>query len=226
MALDARTLDALASCLEYPRPDAASLAREAASALASSEPGLAAALWALAVFLELCPPGEAEERYTALFDVNPVCTLHVGYHVFGDTYPRGELLAGLAAELRRAEVEANGDLPDFLPTLLRLLSRLGPEDARLLREAALLPGLEKMSRALAQSKDPWSRVVRALGEALAEEGDAVVEPRQCALADAGFGHRLRGGPGSHAGSDHATADPAREPSGSAATRGLRQCPLG
>lgn len=226
VAADARTLDALASCLEYPGPAAASLAREAAADLASSEPRLAAALWSLAVFLERGPAGEAEERYTTLFDVNPVCTLHVGYHVFGDTYPRGELLAGLAAELRRAEVPTNGDLPDFLPTLLRLLARLGPEDARLLREAVLLPGLRKMSAALTASRDPWSRVVSALGEALAEDGDVVAEPRRSTLADAGFGQRLCGGPGSRAGSDPATGDPTREPSGSAATRGPRQCSLG
>lgn len=178
MGLDRNTLDLLADCLEYPRPDTAVRARQAAAAAASFRPGLAGPLWGLAVFLERTPLGEQEERYTALFDMNPLCTLHVGYHLFGDTYPRGEFLAGLGAELRRAGVSTNGDLPDFLPTVLRLLDRLDdPEGRRALQEAALLPALGRMSAALGESKDSWSQVLRALPEALAEEGDAPEPPR-------------------------------------------------
>lgn len=177
MGLDRSTLDLLADCLEYPGPDTAARARQAAAGVASFHPGLASPLWGLAVFLERAPLGEPEERYTALFDMNPVCTLHVGYHLFGDTYPRGEFLAGLGAELRRAGVSTNGDLPDFLPTVLRLLDRLhDAEDRRALQEAALLPALDRMRAALAESKDSWSHVLRALPEALAEEGDAPEQP--------------------------------------------------
>lgn len=184
MAIDPSILDLLASCLEYPDPEAAARARAAASGLASTEPELQAALFGLAVFLERAEPGEAEERYTALFDMNPICTLHVGYHVFGDTYPRGEFLAALAAELRQAGVATSGELPDYLPTVLRLLGRLErDEDRRSLRELALVPALAQMGASLAQSKDPWSRLLRALPKALTEEGDTPVEPR--AVGDGG-----------------------------------------
>ena len=74
---------------------------------------MARALWDLAVRHETSPIGEVEERYTALFDLNPVCTLHIGYQVFGDTYPRGDLIANLGGELRKAGV-SRGELPDFL----------------------------------------------------------------------------------------------------------------
>lgn len=167
------TLDAVACCLEYPAPHTARQARLGATALASDHPLLSAALWNLAVYLERDVAHESEERYTALFDVSPVCTLHVGYHVFGDTYPRGEFLAALSAELRQAGVSTDGDLPDFLPTLLRLLQRLtDPEDQRSLRELALLPAVRRMGEALAESKDPWSRIVCALPEILGGVGDA------------------------------------------------------
>jgi nitrate reductase delta subunit len=181
MGLDRRALDLLVDCLEYPGPDTAARARRAAADLAPLHPELAGPLWDLAVFLERAPSGEPEERYTALFDMNPVCTLHVGYHLFGDTYPRGEFLAGLGAELRRAGVPVNGDLPDFLPTVLRLLGRLDdPESRRALRQGALLPALGRMGRALEPSKDPWSHLLRALPGALAEEGDAPQEPLRAA----------------------------------------------
>ena len=96
MAIDRETLDQLAACLDYPCPETPALARRAAERLAGDHVAVARALWELAVWLETAPAGEAEERYTALFDLQPVCTLHAGYQVFGDTYQRGELLAGLA----------------------------------------------------------------------------------------------------------------------------------
>jgi len=183
-----RTLDLLASCLDYPGPGAAPLARDAASGLASTEPELSSALFALAVFLERAAPGEAEERYTALFDINPVCTLHVGYHVFGESYARGEFLAALAAELRTAGVGTRGDLPDYLPTMLRLLGRIEQDDdRRSLRQLALLPALRKIATALARSTDPWSGLLRALPGALREASDPAAAPEPD-LRPAGAGH--------------------------------------
>jgi len=207
MAIDASFLDLLASCLEYPDPEAAARARAAASGLASTEPELAAALFGLAVFLERAEPGEAEERYTALFDMNPLATLHVGYHVFGDSYPRGEFLAGLTAELRQADVATNGDLPDFLPTVLRLLGKLErDEDRRSLRQLALVPALRRIATALAQSRDPWSGLLRTLPEALGEDGDAA-EAGEAAAAPGFLAGEGLGRP------------PSREPSASAAPPG-------
>lgn len=183
------TLDAIACCLEYPVDHTARQARLAANALACGHPLLSASFWNLAVFLERDGAHEAEERYTALFDVNPVCTLHVGYHVFGDTYPRGEFLAALCAELRKAEVPTRGDLPDFLPTLLRLLERLGhPEDRRSLRRVALLPAVRRMGEILGESKDPWSGIIRALPEILTDAEDCADDAgagRASAHAEAG-----------------------------------------
>jgi len=171
-------LDEIASCLEYPDDRTASVARLAADALAPDHAALAGSLRSLAVYLENDGTREAEERYTALFDVNPVCTLHVGYHVFGDTYPRGEFLAGLCAELRKADVSTRGDLPDYLPTLLRLLERIeDPEDRAHLRRLALLPAVLRMGGMLAESSDPWSGIVRALPEVLADAEDSVDELR-------------------------------------------------
>jgi nitrate reductase delta subunit len=168
--LDRETLDLLARCLEYPASDTPALARCAAERAASDHIALARALWDLAVWLETTPAGEAEERYTALFDLTPVCSLHVGYQVFGDTYPRGAFIAGLSGELRRSGLTASG-LPDELPTVLRLLGRLpDPEDAATLLQLAVLPALKKMSEALAESSNPWGGVISALPELLSEAG--------------------------------------------------------
>src|ERR1035437_11124036 len=97
--MDAALLEAVPAALEYPGPGKAERPGTA-GALTGAPPALASALHALSAYLAAASAGEAEERYTALFDLNPVCTLHAGYHLFGEDYKRGELLAGLAAELR------------------------------------------------------------------------------------------------------------------------------
>ena len=169
--MDARiqSLPLLAAVLEYPDQRTAGLARRAADLLAGDHVGLSGALWDLAVWLENTPWGEIEERYTGLFDLNPVATLNLGFHVFGDTYQRGEFLAGLAGELRRRGLEPGLDLPDYLPTVLRLLGRIEPlEEAGLLLSVGVLPGLAKIGESLKDSRDPWSRLLRALPDLLAE----------------------------------------------------------
>jgi nitrate reductase delta subunit len=156
----------VAACLEYPSAVTPSLARRAAERAAGDHIALARALWDLAVWLETAPLGEAEERYTALFDLDPVCTLHVGYQVFGDTYPRGAFIAHMARELRQAGVGRGSDLPDFLPVVLRLLAVIGADEAEPLLEVVVRPALAKMSQALTGSRSPWSDVIRALPELL------------------------------------------------------------
>lgn len=166
-----RLLDGVAASLEYPGPETAKRARSTADRAATLHAELARALWHLAVYLETAPVGEAEERYTRLFDMSPVCTLHVGYHLFGDTYQRGAFLSGMGAELRRAGLgeDARSDLPDFLPTLLRLVERVAePESRRLLVEAALAPALERMGAALRDAEAPWREVLAALPPVLEE----------------------------------------------------------
>ena len=165
------TLDLVAACLEYPSAGTAALARRAAERTAGDHIALARALWDLAVWLETAPVGQAEERYTALFDLDPVCTLHVGYQVFGDTYPRGAFIANLARELRQAGVSRGDDLPDFLPVVLRLLGAIGPDEAEPLLSIVVRPALDKMSQALSGSRSPWSDVIRALPELLGDVGD-------------------------------------------------------
>lgn len=176
-AAQAEALELLARVLEYPDGETSSLAAGAADRLTGHPAELDAALRSLAAWLAATPRGMVEERYTALFDLDPICTLDIGYHVFGDTYPRGAFIAGLAGELRARGLDKGQDLPDYLPTLLRLLARIEPiEDAGLLLEVGMRPGLEKIAAALSDSQDPWSQVLRALPAFL----DVLVPPAPAA----------------------------------------------
>lgn len=173
----ARALGQVAATLAYPGPSSALCALEAAGEMDRVAPDMAAACGRLAEWLSQAPPGAAEERYSGLFDLSPVCTLHVGYHLFGEAYQRGALLAGLAAEMRKAGVPAEGDLPDFLPALLRLFAALPPgEDRETLVDALLLPALTRMTEALKDVDSPWADVLRALPALLAPLGGGAALP--------------------------------------------------
>ena len=165
-------LELVATVLEYPDARTAGYARGAADLVVEDASELAAALEALADELDAAPAGAAEERYTPLFDLNPVCTLHVGYHLFGETYQRGAFLAGLSGELRSAGIETKGgELADHLSYVLRLLARVSGEDDRVtLVDQALLPALNRMCVALGDSLSSWAFVIRALPSLVAPLG--------------------------------------------------------
>jgi nitrate reductase molybdenum cofactor assembly chaperone NarJ/NarW len=157
----------LASALEYPTEGAAGSARAAAAELRAGNGEVAAGLDRIAAAVEE-GVHSAEERYTRLFDLKPVCTLNIAWHIFGDTYARGALMAQLVPELERHGVEFRHDLPDYLPSLLRLLSAFeDEEDRQLLAHAVILPGLKKVARTLEGSSDPWALVLAGLPEVIA-----------------------------------------------------------
>lgn len=176
--MDRTTAELVARCLEYPEPDTARAARDAAERVASLHPALASALWSLATALETEPPSRAEEQYTQLFDMTPVCPLHAGYHVFGDTYLRGALLSNLGVELRENGLETGGEIPDYLPLLLRLLPRLSDGDGGDLLEVLVLPALARMATALGDNRSPWAEIVRALPELLTWERPELLSPAE------------------------------------------------
>jgi nitrate reductase delta subunit len=66
---------------------------------------------------------QIQERYTAVFDIDPATTLNMTYHAFGDNEKRAAALAHLQHHYEQAGWERiTGELPDFLPMMLEFLS--------------------------------------------------------------------------------------------------------
>lgn len=64
-----------------------------------------------------------QERYTAIFDLNPDCSMNLTYHLFGDNQKRASALVRLHEIYDSAGYEAaTGELPDFLPLMLEYLA--------------------------------------------------------------------------------------------------------
>jgi len=91
---------------------------------------------------------ELQELFTRTFDMNPVCSLELGWHLFGENYERGLLLVRMREELRRCEVQESTELPDHLTHVLELLGRMDHARAEDFAAACVLPALGKMIGAI------------------------------------------------------------------------------
>lgn len=157
----------LAELLAYPPEDLPTRAAAFAdSVMAIPEPWVDL-VEAFALHARLTPHRELEEAYTTCFDMNPACCLDVGWHLFGEEYKRGQFMANLRPVLREHGVDEGPDLPDYLPTLLRLLPRLPMEEAEGLTRDCLLPALQKL-RTKVDPKDPYALLLWALDLLLAD----------------------------------------------------------
>jgi nitrate reductase molybdenum cofactor assembly chaperone len=172
-------LDYLALALEYPNEMTADSCAIARRTLPAEFTAMHEALAGLEQWLSGAAHGKPEEWYSRLFDLNPDCTLNIGYHLFGEQYERGAFLAGLVSEHRKVGLGVPDDLPDYLPAILRLLARVEElEDAQTLTSHAILPALSRMSVDLAKSDAPWVPVLLALSAALEATFDTVSIPEE------------------------------------------------
>lgn len=105
---------------------------------------------------------ELQEAYTRTFDLDPVCSLEVGWHLFGENYSRGEFLAEMRGRLRRLEVLESTELPDHMTHVLRALGRMAPKEADRFAMKFVLPVLDKMQQGLQGRECPWEDVLEAI----------------------------------------------------------------
>lgn len=113
-----------------------------------------------------------EEEYVRTFDEQRRCALELSYYAVGDTRQRGQALLAFRELFRAAGFEQNdGELPDFLPTILELCAK--SDDVVV---DHVLPshreGLEVLRTALFQRDSPWTSVVTAICAVLPTIDDA------------------------------------------------------
>ena len=152
----------LAEVLDYPTRQLAARVKESLSLLPAGAAGPAELL---DDFLDHCrraSDAALEELYTATFDLQPRCSLHVGYHLFGEDWRRNELLAELARHYRAHGFAAGRELPDHLCVMLRYLAHSEPhsEEAEAMVEC-LVPALERMAAQL-ERQNPYGAVLGSL----------------------------------------------------------------
>lgn len=110
---------------------------------------------------------QLEELFVRTFDLNPVCVLEIGWHLYGDNYDRGAFLVKLREQLRAHNVRESSELPDHLTHVLALLARLDAEQAGALAAESVIPALDKMLAGMAGKESPYEFLLSALREMLA-----------------------------------------------------------
>lgn len=160
----------LASALEYPGEDWDTRLDRCKQWLTIQEPDVAVQFIRFRRNIKDLSIEKMQELYTQTFDLNPVCTLDIGYHLFGENYKRGELLARLRETESNYELGQSNQLPDHLPVLLRLVAKLEDEELRLaLIGEILIPALGKMIEALSQTDNPYRVLIEVISNALKNE---------------------------------------------------------
>lgn len=114
-------------------------------------------------------PGELEEQYTRTFDINPLASLEVGWHLYGEAYERGAFLVAMRERLRQNGIGETGELPDHLVHALLLVAVAGREEADEFVRIALAPAMAKMLEGLAGKDTPYEFLLKALSLILTQK---------------------------------------------------------
>jgi nitrate reductase molybdenum cofactor assembly chaperone len=166
-----RVYEALAELLEYP---SLKLDIESCSELICNEPSNVANSFAeFRASVAGLSLSDLQELYTRTFDLSPVCALDIGYHLFGENYKRGVFLANLRETEAPFDLGQERQLPDYLPVLLRLLTKLDDEELRsALIVDCMIPALEKMLKTLSEGDNPYRHLIAAVNTKLNSEAGA------------------------------------------------------
>lgn len=105
---------------------------------------------------------ERQELFTRTFDINPDCSLEIGWQLFGEDYHRGALLVRLRSELRRHGIEESTELPDHLTHVLSLLDRMAPEEAQSFADCCVISAMDKMLVQFEGNENPYGKVLLAV----------------------------------------------------------------
>lgn len=151
-----------ADVIDYPD---ASLGDTAAACLdlLDGVSGSAAPMRTFAAFARDRSTAEMEELYTQTFDMSAATTLHIGYHIFGETPKRSAFLVKLEEAFKADGFSSGSELADHLCVLLRFFNVASdPEFVAPLVDECVLPVLETMEKALPEKKTGYRPAVRSL----------------------------------------------------------------
>lgn len=150
----------LADLLDYPVADWQSRCHECKKLLAAESELFVDQFSLFAGETETLSLSDLQELYTRTFDLSPVCALEIGYHLFGENYKRGVFLANLRETEAPFDLGQEHQLPDYLPVLLRLLTKLDDKDLRsALIVDCMIPALEKMLKTLSEGENPYRHLI-------------------------------------------------------------------
>jgi len=174
--------EALGRLLFYPYEPLLPKVRHCRALLQEKYPEQAEQLAAFEDYVQSVPDAQVEELYLQTFDIQAVCCLDVGYVQFGEDYKRGQFMAQLKELHRKYGVDLGSELPDFLPNVLILLSRIPKEEAALLVSIFIEPAVSSMVKSFEGSKNVYRAPLQVIQDFLERtylpQKLPVIQPRE------------------------------------------------
>ena len=162
MEMSPEILRHYAALLDYPRGETADELAGLMPLMRADCPSAADRLSTFHRFVADADSARMEEAYTATFDLRPLCSPYVGYHVCGEGYQRSRFLVKLQEIYRRHDFTVKGELADHFAAVAHFLSLAGADpEAQDLVLDGLLPALEKSLTAF-DEPTPYGELIRSL----------------------------------------------------------------
>ncbi|HEV2523238.1 MAG TPA: nitrate reductase molybdenum cofactor assembly chaperone [Candidatus Acidoferrales bacterium] len=150
-----------AKLFEYPGEDYHANAEQCLAALRRERSEAAASLEEFCASTRDLSTDDLRELFTRTFDLNPMCTLEIGWQLYGEDYQRGEFLVKMREELREADLRESGELPDHLSHALVLLAHLEPEEAAEFAGGYVIPALDKMRTTWREDRNAFAALLES-----------------------------------------------------------------
>ncbi len=155
-------LDVLAALLVYPGSDYGARIERARQVLQGDAESLAL-LEQFAAAVKPLSLESLQELFIRTFDLSPVCTLEVGWHLYGENYDRGTFLVRMRQQMREHGLPESDELPDHLTHVLAVLARMVAEERPEFAARFVLPALAKMMAGFKNKQNPFENVMNAIG---------------------------------------------------------------
>ncbi len=152
----------LANILTYPGADYKQKVSECQYVLGDVDAEAARLMGQFAESIKGLESWQLEELFTRTFDINPSCALEIGWHLYGESYERGNFLVRMRQEMNRLGIPDSGELPDHLTNVLAVLDCLEPAETSVVAEEFALPALQKMLNSIEGKDYPYSDVLNAV----------------------------------------------------------------
>ncbi len=170
------SLHVLSVLLHYPDEELFNRLDEIATAVDHARPTeIESAIQAFVSELDTHRLTQIQERYTAVFDIDPATTLNMTYHAFGDNEKRAAALAHLQHNYEQAGWERiTGELPDYLPMMLEFLS-ICPHPEHTKPVWQYLQGMQPLIDRLEKKAPVYAALLQPIVRMAAERGASVDE---------------------------------------------------
>ena len=166
MQTEVRILELMGRLLTYPGADYADHLERCGASLQLGDAEADSLVTGFASQIRSLPLERVQELYTHTFDLNPVCSLEIGWQLYGEEYARGRFLVVMREQLRRHGIPESSELPDHLTHVLSLLDHMEPEEAREFTEAFLIPAMNKMLAGVKEQSNPYRNLLLAIAKLL------------------------------------------------------------